>query len=271
MVIVETACVVGGAAAVCGLWKCNKVRIEHKLAKLVETIAPKALAGSKVDLEQLHLAVGRRTNVALSALTLHNLEGFLSDSLLTLGKIDVTVNTGKAVASRGKQIQISGIVIENCHLTFEKQLRTSNVKLLLKRLKAADADKKKDTNGEAGANATKSDQAGAKATKSDRKVIVNKVYITGVKATMTATEAIKFGIPGNMATISVPPIEIDDFDRKYGNVSPDKLIQILIENILNAVLMLVESAGSPMQALNTVEGTCSWFLNSIASLFKCGS
>jgi len=251
MVILETACVVGGATAVCGLWKCNKVRIERKLAKLVETLAPKALAGSKVDLEQLHVAVGRTTNVALTALKVHNLEGFLSESLLNLGKIDVTVNTCKAVTSRGKTIQIKEIVIADCHLTFEKQLMTSNVKTLLNKLKEKDAE-------------TKQDPTDAKGKKSDRKVVVNKVYITGVKAIVTATAAIKAGIPGQMVAMTVPPIEIDDFDGKYGSVSPDKLIKLIIEHILNAVLMLVESAGSPEQALNTIENTGSWFTHSIS-------
>jgi len=243
MVIIAAACGVGGIAAVCGLWKCNKVRIEHKLAKLVETVAPKALAGSQVDLEQLHLAVGRSTSVALTGLKVHNLEGFLSDSLLTLGKIDVTVNTGKAATSKGKVIQVKEIIIEDCRLTFENQLTTSNVKTLLDKLKEKSAEPEPDTNGEPDAKDK---------TKSDRQVIVNKVYISGVKATVTATAALQSGIPGNVSTIPVPPIQIDDFEGTYGNVSPDKLIQILIEQILNAVLQLVQAAASPMPSLNSI-------------------
>jgi len=258
MVIVAAACGVGGFVAVCGLWKCNKVRIERKLAKLVETLAPKALAGSQVDLEQLHLAVGRTTNVALKGLKVHNLEGFLSDSLLTLGKIDVTVNTAKAATSKGKNIVIKEITIEDCHLTYESQVTTSNVTALLDALKAKDADKPPDTNGDADAKDKK---------KSDSKVVVNKVNITGVKATVTATAALKTGMTGNVSTIPVPPITIDDFDGTYGDVSPDKLIQILIQNILNAVLALVQAAGSPLEALNTVENAGGWLGHSVSKLF----
>lgn len=258
MATIALAAGAGALCCCCTCWEgCIKPRVERSQTKAIEKFAPKALANSFVGLKRLRWSVGTHVFVSLDNFEIGNLDPYKSRRMLELERVEVKVNLCRAIGSKGKDIEISKVLVKGCRLTIENSLMSSNVDKLKKELKKQEEEKKKaeeeaesKDNGEggdevAGEKPKKGKDKDKSKKKGDTKVSLKLLDITNVKVVMTSTAQITAGAPE--APIPLPPIKVDDFSEKFGKVTPDKLIHAILDQILSkmqeGVLHLADGGG----------------------------
>lgn len=133
---------IGALVAILALmWnKVGKPFARRKVCQLLSSLAPKFLAGSKCDLEDVNWVIGAETTISIKGFTIHNLEPFESDHLTKLHRVRITLDIvgafKSAVKNRGipKEIEVIRMSVDGCSLILEKSLLSSNVEALFQKL-----------------------------------------------------------------------------------------------------------------------------------------
>merc|ERR1712032_791952 len=69
---------------------------------------------------------------------------------------------------------------------------------------------------------------------SERKIVLHKIDIRGVSASVTSSFQIDNGVPD--IKVPLPPITIEDFQKEFGSLKPAEIGQVLVKKILNSAI-----------------------------------
>lgn len=247
LALLATGAGVAAGAAVVKWQDVTKPFIEKQIASLVGKLGPNALGGSKCELAQVSLTLGSVTTIVLSGLKVFNLPPYSENELMIVDKIVIVVDVSETMKCKVREVKLPKLSIEGCHLTWEKDLLSSNVKTLLDKLKSKEAE----------------DEAkAAKTQKEERKVILDEVSITGVKVKAGAHVMEGVNVPG--VPVPVPDIRIKNFSGKYGEVTLDKLIVTIFTDIFRGATDALGSVLSQGKAV--VESTVGAVADEASSL-----
>lgn len=160
----------------------------------------------------------------LENMVINNPEGFKSQYLLKVGRVNVDISMKTLLFSRGKTIIINCSEFCDVDVIYEKSLTSSNVDEILHFIekKFKNADKKEDKQEAKPENAEGQIAA--------TEVILKRVLVedVGVKAAATF-----FG--GHGVRVAVGDFKYDDFSKEVGNSMVDDIIIILMKSFLKTV------------------------------------
>ena len=180
----------------------------------VETFGPK-ITQTSVTLDDVKLSI-LSGDGQLSGLYVGNPEGFSSEHIFALGKIEVDMDAGSLFSD---EIVINKIYIKEPQISYEKTLKTSNLKELLRNIEeSTGSDETTET------ETPKDDEA---ATGKD--VLIKEFIIEQPKAFL--------GIIGLGATVTLPSIELTNISSSEKKIAETVLKQViakLFENIKTA-------------------------------------
>lgn len=168
----------------------TKKKMRRMVASTLEAKIPPSVGDLKTDVTDVDFNLRSTTSVRLGGLTIHNPEGFTTDYLIKVADVAVSVKVGAAVTSmvsscskRPKVVEVTEIVVENCHIIFEEGLMTSNFATMQKKMKekqAKDHDLAEEQKRAQEADADKAEDASAAPVEGDaRKPLLGDV-VTGV-------------------------------------------------------------------------------------------
>ena len=181
--------------------------LNKSIKKGVETFGPK-ITQTSVQLDEVGLSI-LSGNGTLSGLYVGNPEGYNRKNIFELNQIDVDINTKSIL---GDQIVINKIYIRRPHISYEKNLRSSNFKDLLKNIEGTSEKPESD----------KPEKDVVSKDEASKQLLIKKLIIED--ATVFAS------ILGVGTEISLPRIEMSDVGKKDGKSSiGNTLNQILIE------------------------------------------
>ncbi len=176
----------------------------------VETYGPK-VTQTPVTLAEVNLSVfsGKGT---LTGLNVGNPEGFKNENIFALGQIDVEVDTGTVFSDK---IVINKIYIRQPEISYEKTLRTSNVKKLLENIEAFTGPAKDTPVDET------PEAEGAK-----KQVVIKQLIIED--------GTIFVGAMGIGQTVPLPRIEMNDLGEN-NNKSMAQIIDLVLTEVLKSI------------------------------------
>ena len=177
--------------------------------KIVNAAAPAAL-GVPVTLQGADLSLARG-RAALTGLHVGNPEGYKTDGLLDLGSVTVRLDVSSLLSDI---IVVREIAIDGLVVTYEKGLLNSNLGALIESL----------SSGEEKPAAEKSEDE-----KSAKKVIIEKLTITGARMNFSVTGAMGAAIP-----IPLPPITLTDLGKEKEGVTVVEAIRRILTAIAGA-------------------------------------
>lgn len=192
--------------------------------KTTNAAAPAAL-GVPVTLQDADIAL-LRGRAALAGLHVDNPAGFKTDGILDLGSISVRLDNSSLLSDT---IVIKEITIDGLVLTYEQGLRTSNLGALINQLSAG---KEEEPSGQ-----DKPEETPAGEEKPGKKVIIEKLSITGSRMNLSLTGAAAL-TGGGAIPIPLPPITLTDLGKESDGLTVTEAIQ----KILNAILDVATSA-----------------------------
>ena len=171
--------------------------------------APSAL-GVSATLEDAQVSLVRG-KASLRGLHVGNPSGFKTSSLLDLGSIAVRIDTSSLLTDT---IVIQSIVVDGLVVTYEKGLFNSNLGTLLESLSSGE-DKPAGETPEGG--------------KPSRKVVIEKLVITGGRMNFSVTGALGAALP-----IPLPPITLTDLGKEKEGVTVAEAIRRILTAIAGA-------------------------------------
>ena len=192
--------------------------------KTTNAAAPAAL-GVPVTLQDADIAL-LRGRAALAGLHVGNPAGFKTDGILDLGSISVRLDNSSLLSDT---IVIKEITIDGLVLTYEQGLRTSNLGALINQLSAGQEE---EPSGQ-----DKPEEPPAGEEKPGKKVIIEKLSITGSRMNLSLTGAAAL-TGGGAIPIHLPPITLTDLGKESDGLTVTEAIQ----KILNAILDVATSA-----------------------------
>ncbi|MDR0993793.1 MAG: AsmA family protein [Verrucomicrobiota bacterium] len=152
-----------------------------------------------------------RGYTSLDNLRIGNPEGFKTDSLFDLGHLSIRMNKRSLLSDT---LVIEEIIIRDVAITYEQGLRRSNFSTLLAALSSDDEKEKA---------APASDKPG-------KKVIIEKLRITGAQVNVSVTGAMGHSVP-----IVLPEIQITDLGKKDGGVSAMDAVLYVMGTLGNTI------------------------------------
>ena len=192
--------------------------------KTTNAAAPAAL-GVPVTLQDADIAL-LRGRAALAGLHVGNPAGFKTDGILDLGSISVRLDNSSLLSDT---LVIKEIAIDGLVLTYEQGLRTSNLGALIHQLSAGQEE---EPSGQ-----DKPEEPPAGEEKPGKKVIIEKLSITGSRMNLSLTGAAAL-TGGGAIPIPLPPITLTDLGKESDGLTVTEAIQ----KILNAILDVATSA-----------------------------
>jgi hypothetical protein len=215
--------------------------LELSLDKIVHAgfnaAAPAAL-GVKASLDGAKISLVRG-EASLSGLHIGNPEGFKTDGLFDLASASVHIDNSTLLSDT---IVIKEIAIDGLVVTYEKGLLNSNLGALIDSLSSGKEEKP----AQAGAAGEKPKEE--KAEKPAKKVIIEKLSITGSKMNFSIT-----GVSGKAMSIPLPAITLTDLGKDKEGVTPVEAIQDVLKAIAGAAgTAIAGSADLLGQGLGTV-------------------
>jgi len=212
-----------------------ELAMDKMLLKGFNTAAPQML-GVPATLDDASLSLLRGT-AGLAGLHIGNPEGFKTDSIFDLASIDIELDNASLLSDT---IVIKSIAIDGLVLTYERGLLNSNLGALIDQL-AGDKEK-------TGADAPEKDKpaekekADAAADKPGKKVIIEKLTITGSKMNVSLTGAAAL-TGGGVIPIPLPPITLTDLGKEKEGVTVVEAIQRVLKAILGTAGSAISGAG----------------------------
>lgn len=204
---------------------------EFTLDKVILTAfnkaAPAAL-GVDATLKNASLSLFRG-KASLEGLHIGNPEGYKTDGLFDLGSIAIKLDVRSLLS---KTIVIREITIQDMALTYEKGLLNSNLGALIDQL-AGDDDEPKEE---------KEPKADKKDKKDGKKVVIEKLAISGSKMNVSITGAAAL-TGGGAIPIPLPPITLTDLGKEKEGVTVIEAVQNVLKAILGAAGSAITGAG----------------------------
>lgn len=209
-----------------------ELSLDRVILKGFNTAAPSAL-GVPATLQDASLSLFKG-QASFEGLHIGNPEGFKTDGLFDLASISVKLDNASLLTDT---IIIREIAIAGMVLTYEKGLMSSNLGALIDQLSAGekkDAHPKKEEAEE--------EKADAKDEKPGKKVIIEKLSITGSKMNVSITGAAAL-TGGGAIPIPLPPITLTDLGKEKEGVTVVEAIQDVLKAILGAAGSAITGAG----------------------------
>lgn len=231
-------------------WKdYTKPWVRRQLADLTRKYGPTFLGGSEVDVEQVDFTLGPASSITLEGLTIRNLPPYKPEDLMQIQRLVVEVDLTESVKSKFSLVHVSAVQADGCHLTWDRGVVSSNVEVLLKKMKE------------------KEDAAKVASPKKEAttEVVLHRLAINDIK--VKPEVHLLEGQSGIGADIPVPSIEIAEFSQKFGSLTLDKLVTMIVSDILTAATTAVTSVVSVAAqgaavvtetAAETANSTFSW-------------
>jgi uncharacterized protein involved in outer membrane biogenesis len=236
--------------------------------KAVETVGPKAL-GTEVTIEKLRI-FPLRGIVAMDGLFIGNPEGFANPSAVELKEFKIVVSLGSLLTDT---IIVKEILIDSPTFTYERKLKTDNIKVLQKNVAAFTAKEA----AEEAIEEQEIEQEKVAGKESDdkpaKKVVIKRLSIINgkVNAKLSALPTVP---------ISLPNIEKNNIGEKRGGISwsqaGKEIGTTIYDGILGAVSSLGNVAGDTLKgaggtakdAGGAVMDSASGAVKSLGGLFK---
>lgn len=194
----------------------------------VETVGPKIIK-APVTVRNVSLSPFSG-NGEINDLVVGNPEGFKSDSSFELGtvKIDIELSSLKS-----DTVIINEITIDGPKITYERALKTSNIKQILDNVKELAGD------GKGGTEEPEETPNKPKSDKPAKKMILRKIALTNTSARVTTTL-----LSDSAVILSVPDIILTDIGTEKGGATSAEVIQEVLKQVLTAVLQAYEKEGA---------------------------
>lgn len=184
----------------------------------VETIGPKVTQTS-VTLESVDLSIFSGAGT-LKELHVGNPEGFKSETIFSLGQIDVEVNIMSLLSDK---IIINKVIIREPAISYETRLSNSNVKQLLKNIEAF-----------TGPPSEEADVPAEEATGAKKQVVIKQVVVESATVYVGA-----FGVGQK---VKLPRIEMTDVGEGKSMTVADAIDLVLTE-VVKAIGPAIAGAG----------------------------
>ena len=195
--------------------------LSKSVKKSVETFGPK-ITQTSVQLNDVELSL-LSGNGTLNGLYVGNPKGYTSENIFALNQIDVDIDT-KSIFS--DQIVINKIYIRKPHISYEKNLRSSNFNDLLKNIEGTS---EKSDGGKSGEDTVSEDE-------SAKQLLIKELIIEDATVFVS--------ILGAGARISLPKIEMSDIGKTDDSSIGSTLNQILAEVLKFIILSAQQNADS---------------------------
>ena len=186
----------------------------------VEKFDPQVTQTS-VQLDNVSLSI-LSGNGTLEGLYIGNPEGYKSEHIFALGKIDIDVDPGSVFSDK---IIINHIHISKAEISYEKTLTSSNVKKLLKNIEEFTGAAEK----------AEEKQPEAEETGAAKQVVIKELIIEDTKAYA--------GIMGAGVTAVLPTIKMTDIGEEGSNTNVAEAINIILAEVLKAIGPAIAEAG----------------------------
>lgn len=209
-----------------------ELSLDRVILKGFNTAAPSAL-GVPATLQDASLSLFQG-EAALEGLHIGNPEGFKTDGLFDLASVSVKLDNASLLTDT---IIIREIAIDGMVLTYEKGLLNSNLGALIDQLSAG-----KDEDAEEEKEEAEEEKADAKDEKPGKKVIIEKLTITGSQMNVSITGAAAL-TGGGAIPIPLPPITLTDLGKEKEGVTVVEAVQDVLKAILGAAGSAITGAG----------------------------
>lgn len=207
-----------------------ELSLDKMVLKGVNAAGPAAL-GVPVALEDADISLVRG-KASLKNLHIGNPEGYKTDGLFDLGSISVDVDNSTLLSDT---IVVREIAIEGLALTFEKGLLDNNLNALIEQLSAGQEEA-------AGKEAEAKEEKTGKEKKPAKKVVIEKLSISGSKMNFSITGAAAL-TGGGAIPIPLPPITLVDLGKEKEGMTPVEAVQSVLKAILGAAGTAIAGAG----------------------------
>lgn len=195
---------------------------DYLIRQTVNTAGPKLL-GVPVSLEGVTFRpiLG---HIALKGLHIGNPEGFKSESLFEIARLDVRLRVRSLFTNK---IIINRIDISGTELTYERNLTTSNIDSLMNKLAPEPAEKKEGEKAKP-----------AKEKTPGKKVIIKELAINGTRVHVALT-----ALGGHGFTLPLPPIRLSNVGGKENGVTFTEALKEIMGAIFKSVSDAVAGSG----------------------------
>jgi uncharacterized protein involved in outer membrane biogenesis len=182
----------------------------------VETFGPQ-VTQTPVTLDSVNLSVlsGEGT---LSGLIVGNPEGFKSENIFALGQIDIAVDKGSLLSDK---IVINKIHIRKPEISYEKTMKTTNVKELMKNIEAFTGPS---------SDTTDEPSSGAK-----KQLVIKQLIIED--------GTIYVGALGIGQTVALPRIEMNDIGEGGNKTSIADVLDLVLGQVVKSIGPAVANVG----------------------------
>jgi len=166
---------------------------------------------------------------AITGLVIGNPQGFSAPRSFELGSVSLTVDTSTITQN---PVVIKEVVITGPKVTYEQGNSGGNLQKIQQNVMqyAGGSATAKASPGSSGGNQTpppsSSSSSSGGAAKAERKLIIDKLDVTGGEVTATATM-----LQGRTVKTSLPAIHLTDIGRKEGGATPAEVTQRIISAI----------------------------------------
>ena len=200
----------------------------------LDAIVPKAfnaaapgVLGVPASLDAADLSLVRG-HAALRGLHVGNPEGYKTDGLLDLGSVSVTLDNSTLLSDT---IIIKEIAVADLVLTYERGLLNSNLGALIDRLSAGE---------------DRAEETAAEEKKAGKKVIIEKVVVSGIRMNVSVTGAAAL-TGGGAIPIPLPTITLTDLGKEKDGVT-------FVEAVGNILKAIAGAAGSALAGAGNLLG-----------------
>jgi len=160
-------------------------------------------------------------HIALKGLHIGNPEGFKTQSLFDMARLDIRLRTRSLFTGK---IVIESIAIANPEITYESSLKTSNIDQLMKTLSP---DK-----------TTAEKNEPAKKETPGKKVIIKELVVDGIRVHVAFT-----ALGGQGFTLPLPPIHLSNVGDKEGGATFSEAVKEILGAIFQGVNDAVTDSG----------------------------
>ncbi len=185
----------------------------------VEKFGPQVTQTS-VQLDNVDISI-LAANASLEGLYIGNPEGFKSEHIFALGKIDIDLERGSLLSDK---IIINKIHISAAEISYEKTLTSSNVKKLLKNVEEFTG-----TSDETAEKQPEAEETGA-----SKQVVIKELIIDDAK--------VYAGIMGAGLQVTLPNITMHDIGEDGSNTSIADAMNIILSKVLEELIPAVTEA-----------------------------
>lgn len=195
----------------------------------VETLGPQ-ITKTAVTLDEVKLSPLSGSGT-LRGLQVGNPEGFREGNILSLGTIDIQVDTSSVMSDT---VIIKKLTIIAPEISYEKKLTTSNVKKLQKNI------------AEFTGPASEEKQAAEKPDSKSKNILIEELVIADGK--------IYVGLLGVGKTVPLPRIEMQNIGGSGGDSNPADVLDEILKKVLGSIGPAVAGAGDlSKDAANTLK------------------